>query len=204
MKNSKLLTATAVFSVAITAAVTTMSLTSAYRGNTNQDFKPSNKIQISAEQREAMHEALKNKDYDAWVENAPADGRHSDLTQAEFEELAEKHLEKIESREERKELREARKAALDEVFANNDYEGWKELMTESGKNSQILEVINADNFDKLIEIHNLKKEGKAKFEEAQALMQELGIEKNFEKQGSHKGKGLGMRKGNFGGTGFNQ
>ena len=193
MKNSKLLTATAVFSVAVTAAVTTMSLTAAYRGNgefeTGQGLgnKPT---QVSEEQRDSMHEALENRDYEAWIELIPENSRMSDFNETEFIEFAEEQLEKIEEMETRREEMETQREAIETALENLDYEAWYEIMKENERNAQLLEVINADNFDQLLEIHNLRQEGQEKFEEAKELAEDLGIEQN---RGDKLGKqGMGM------------
>lgn len=193
MKNSKLLTATAVFSVAVTAAVTTMSLTAAYRGNgefeTGQGLgnKPT---QVSEEQRDSMHEALENKDYEAWLEIVPENSRNAKIEEAEFEAFAEEQLEKIEEMETQHEEMETQREAIETALENLDYEAWYEIMKENERNAQLLEVINADNFDQLLEIHNLKQEGQEKFEEAKGLAEDLGIEQN--KGGKLGKKGMGM------------
>lgn len=144
MQNSKLLTATAVFAVAITAAVTTMSLTSAYRNSNNPEAKPAFQM---------MNQNGTNK--------------------CPF-------------------YSEERRTAIEEAFTNKDYEAWKALMTENGRNPRITEVITAENFEKMIEIHELMEAGK--YEEAQAIKTELGL----------KGKGGrgGMMKDNFGRKNF--
>ena len=189
MKNSKLLTATAVFSVAITVAVTTMSLTAAYRGNSDQNTEYNfgqKRIQISKEQRNAIYEAFENKDYAAWLELAPENNRQSKFTEEDFNAFAEKQSER------RAEM-ETKRAAMDEIFANNDYESWYELMRKDDHNPQILEVIDADNFDKLIEIHSLKQEGQAKFEEVKVLAEELGIELRGQQGYGRQGMKNGMK-----------
>lgn len=56
---------------------------------------------------------------------------------------------------------EAIRAALD----NNDYSAWLEAV---GKESQMAEKINADNFERLVEMHDLH-------EQARAIAEELGI-----------------------------
>lgn len=245
MKKSKLLTATAVFSVAITAAVTTMSITSAYRGDLSQNNgfgqNRQHAPQITQEQREEIKTALENKDYEAWIELIPENSRHADLTEDEFEEFAEERLEHIEEmkakRAEMKEKREAIQEALRdkdyeafqelapengrhadlteeeflekaEKFAerethreemkaaieSGDYETWAKLVAENGKNPQILEVINADNFDDLQEIHALKEAGE--FEEAKEKASGLGIEPQERKE--HRGFGEGRMGKDFG------
>lgn len=132
MKNSKLLTATAIFAVAITAAATTMSLTSAYRNN------------------QATEDNLPNRPY----YNRMMNGSGTDITQRPF-------------------YSEERHTAMEEAFKNNDYEAWKTLMTENRRTAKVIEVITEENFDKMVEIHELMEAGK--YEEAQKIREELGI-----------------------------
>lgn len=59
-----------------------------------------------------------------------------------------------------------------------DYEAWSNLKT----GSRMAEFITEENFDKLVQMHNLMQEGKV--EEAQVIREGLGI--------PGKGKGMGM------------
>lgn len=78
-----------------------------------------------------------------------------------------------------------RHTAMIEAFANNDYAAWKELMTDKGR---VTTLINADNFPIFAKAHTLALEGN--IEEAKALRAELGLGL---KDG--KGHGFGMKKG---------
>ncbi len=60
--------------------------------------------------------------------------------------------------------------AMLEIFETNDYEGWKELMKDRGR---VTEVITAENFDKFVEAHNLALDWK--IEEAKAIREELWL-----------------------------
>jgi hypothetical protein len=69
-----------------------------------------------------------------------------------------------------------------EAFKNKDYSAWKNLMQGRGRATQ---VINADNFAKFAEAHELMLQGKT--DDAQKIRAELG---------------LGLRNGNGGGKGM--
>ncbi len=72
------------------------------------------------------------------------------------------------------------RAQMQEIFANKDYEGWKNLVSQKPRRSRILEFINSsDKFEKLITAHEARKAGNR--EEAKQIREELGI-KNFRKQ----------------------
>lgn len=201
MKNAKLLTATAVFSVAITAAITTMSLTSAFRGQETGQNLGNRAPQMSTEQHEAMQTALENKDYEAWLELMPENGKRAEMTETEFEAFAEKQLERMKTMEAKRAEMEAKRTALNEAFAKNDYNAWLAVMQANDSNSPLLEKINAENFATLVKAHNFRQEGEAKFEEARKLMEEIGVEG----MGMGQGKGgiEGMR-GGFGKGHFDQ
>jgi hypothetical protein len=63
--------------------------------------------------------------------------------------------------------------ALIKATTENNYEAWKVLMQDSGE-SRFLEMINTEEkFKRLVEANNLRENGD--FEEADAIMQELGI-----------------------------
>ena len=78
---------------------------------------------------------------------------------------------------------EQRHIAMTKAFANKDYNAWKNLMQGRGR---VTQVVNADNFAKFAQAHQLMLEGKT--EEAQALRAELGL-------GLHNGSGQGRGNG---------
>lgn len=114
-----------------------------------------------------------------------------------------------EEREEMKSKREAAREEIGKAIESGDYETWKALMeekaTEIGHTPQILEVITADNFDKLMELHELKEEERAIREQQKAIAEELGIEKS-DFGGHHKmkrgGRGMHRWMNSQGGTDF--
>jgi hypothetical protein len=76
-----------------------------------------------------------------------------------------------------------RHEAMTQAFETNDYEAWKELMNGKGR---VTQVINADNFARFAEAHELAEEGK--LEESKAIRAELGLGL---RDGSGQGQGLG-------------
>lgn len=68
-----------------------------------------------------------------------------------------------------------------------DYDAWYALVTKTGKDKQVLEVITKDNFAKFSEAHKL-------MEQSRQIMSDLGIEKGPGK-GIGAGMGMGMRMG---------
>ncbi len=90
---------------------------------------------------------------------------------------------------------EERHVAMTQVFQNQDYQSWKELMQNKGR---VSEVVTEDNFDRFAEAHRLSQEGK--LEEARQIRQELGLGlQNGEgqyKAGKRHGRGQGQKMGN--------
>jgi len=84
-----------------------------------------------------------------------------------------------------------RHEAMEEAFANNDYNAWKELMNGRGR---VKEIINSDNFAQFGEAHNLAEAGK--YDEADAIRKELGLRtKDGERVGAGYGRGDGQKSG---------
>ena len=76
-----------------------------------------------------------------------------------------------------------RHAAMEKAFDNKDYNSWKNLMTGRGRATQ---VVNAQNFAKFAEAHELAEQGK--IAEANKIKAELGL-------GLHNGTGMGQGMG---------
>jgi hypothetical protein len=77
---------------------------------------------------------------------------------------------------------EERHQQIEQVFENNNYQDWKNLMEGRGR---VLEVINEGNFSQFAEAHKLAEEGK--IDEARKIRQELGLGlKNGSGQGRHQ------------------
>ena len=76
---------------------------------------------------------------------------------------------------------EERHEAMQEAFANKDYNAWKELMTGRGR---VTQVINEQNFAKFAEMHQLMLEGK----DVTELRKELGLN---QRNGTGRNMGMG-------------
>lgn len=78
---------------------------------------------------------------------------------------------------------EERHAAMEKAFENKDYNAWKTLMAGRGRATQ---VVNAQNFAKFAQAHELAEQGKT--DEANSIRTELGL-------GMHNGAGTGQGMG---------
>ena len=158
-----------VFTLVLTAGATSVY---AFAGDMGGKFN---------EDREKMKEAVENNDYNAW-KNIMTER----INEEHFSEMVEMHKNKGEMMEKKEQAREAVK--------NGDYNAWLEIV---GEDSKMAEKINADNFSKLTEMHNLRQEGK--HDEAKEIREELGLEKGLRdgKMGpGHEGmRGFGQKKG---------
>ena len=97
--------------------------------------------------------------------------------------------------EERKAEREAHRAEMDAIMKSGDYNAWKaSVEAKQAQRVNILDVITEDNFDKMVEMHNLRQAGD--HEAAKVISEELGLEGRM-----HKGQ---MGHGKRGGRGMNK
>lgn len=78
---------------------------------------------------------------------------------------------------------EERHAAMEKAFETNDYNAWKALMSGKGR---VTQVINAQNFPKFAQAHELAEQGK--FDEANKIKAELGLGL---RNGAGTGQGMG-------------
>lgn len=78
---------------------------------------------------------------------------------------------------------EERHTAMEKAFETKDYNAWKALMAGRGRATQ---VINAQNFAKFAQAHELAEQGKTA--EANTIRAELGL-------GLHNGSGMGQGMG---------
>lgn len=76
-----------------------------------------------------------------------------------------------------------RHEAMEKAFETGDYNAWRSLMTGQGRASQ---VVNAQNFTKFAQAHELAEQGKVV--EANAIRAELGL---GQPNGSGRGRGAG-------------
>lgn len=83
---------------------------------------------------------------------------------------------------------------ITKVMADQDYEGWKDLIENRVGNKRVTQVINKENFPKFVEAWKLAHEGKIK--EANAIRKELNLrtsdgERHQDGQGRRMGGGHG-------------
>ena len=78
---------------------------------------------------------------------------------------------------------EERHTAMEKAFETKDFNAWKTLMAGKGR---VTQVINAQNFAKFAEAHELAEQGK--IDEANKIKAELGL-------GLHNGAGMGQGMG---------
>ena len=116
----------------------------------------------------AARDAIESGDYSLWKE-----AHTNELTEERFEEARERHQQM-----------EQRRVEMDEAIEEG-YSAWKEYMEENSKGKRILEVINEDNFDEFVEMHELRIEGD--FESAKEIAEELGLN-GFHRQGKRGNK----------------
>jgi hypothetical protein len=91
---------------------------------------------------------------------------------------------------------EEREAEMEKVFEDLNYEGWKTLMTEDGRNPGVLRHIESqEDFEAFVQARELAMEGKT--EEANQIREELGMGQGEMRRGEGKGNGSGsmMRDG---------
>ena len=78
---------------------------------------------------------------------------------------------------------EERHTAMEKAFENKDFNAWKTLMAGRGR---VTQVVNAQNFAKFAEAHELAEQGKT--DESNKIRAELGL-------GLHNGTGKGQGTG---------
>lgn len=90
-----------------------------------------------------------------------------------------------------------KREVMNGIFESNDYSAWQEMMDEkanllseradvfSARADTIRELVTEENFEKFMEIHELKMDGK--FEEAKALWEEMDLEGGIMGRGFHRG-----------------
>ena len=107
----------------------------------------------------------------------------------------EQKQERQEKRAEMKVEMEEKRAEMNEIMEVGDYNAWELLHEEREANRfNILDVITEDNFDRLVEMHNLRQADD--MEGAKVIAEELGLEKMGNGHAMRgKGMGRGMHRG---------
>jgi len=161
-------------------------------GGTTYAYQGSQGPKMDDEQRSAVFEALENSDYNAWKEAVGEESPILDkITEENFAQLAEAHKLMQEGKfDEARAIREElglrggaggpgikngngpnaeEREKIQNALENNDYNAWK----EAAAGRRVSKEITEDEFSKLVEAHNLRKQGK--FLEAKTIMEELGL-----------------------------
>ncbi|MFC1640570.1 hypothetical protein ACFL2D_00815 [Patescibacteria group bacterium] len=168
-----------------------------------------------SETRDAIREALSNRDYATWQELTADKPIGEQVNEENFDRFADAHDLMNEARgimdelgiergpgkgqggPDKPRMSEEDKAAFEQAVTDRDYAAWTELMDGKPISDQITE----ENFDRFAEAVELKMSGD--HEGAKAIMDELGIEPPHGKgegrgQGGH---GMGHEKGQGSGAG---
>jgi hypothetical protein len=115
---------------------------------------------FTSEDRTAIQEAIENDDYETWRSLMEAQ-----LSEENFNQLRERHMEMQEMHEQR-----AEKTAIEAAIEAGDYEAWVAAMGDDPMTDKITE----ENFTTLVEFYEARQNGD--FETAKTLAEELGIE----------------------------
>ena len=197
-KNSKMIAGAAALTAIIAIAGIAAS-TYAYRGDFNEGG-----ASFDSERHTAMIEAFENNDYDAWLELTGDKPVADKITAANFSKFVDMHnLMKEGKYEEAKVIRdelglegmgkqgkrglherrmmEKNKEALTALDDEN-YDAW---LTAIPEDCPARELVTEDKFPKLIEAHNLMKNGD--FEGAKEIREELGLKV---RAGGHGPRGM--------------
>lgn len=95
---------------------------------------------------------------------------------------------------------EDRHEAVEQAFENGDYDAWKSLISENGRNGRVLEVVNENNFAQFAEAHKAMESGD--LVKAAEIRAELGLNNgNGPRDGTGFKQGSGMGQGSKKGTG---
>lgn len=68
---------------------------------------------------------------------------------------------------------EERHEIMEQAFENKDYNTWKEIITQNGRNPRVINVVNEENFETFIQAHEAGENGD--YELAAQLRAELGL-----------------------------
>ena len=134
-------------------------------------------------QSEAIQDALANGDYTAFQEVVAEEeiNRFENISEEDFDEMAERYADMEEKRAEQEEYRDEVQAAIEA----GDYDEWKSLVEVQNPDATALEKITAENFAQYQELHTLRKQ-------AQELADELGVGFGYGPEGMGQ-PGAGMK-----------
>ena len=113
-----------------------------------------------------LRESFYNEDYESYLTAWENFYINNKLTEDEFNEIVDKHQQMKENKEEIN-------AAMEE-----GYDSWLEVVESLERTPKFVEVIDEDNFDTFVEMHNALQE--KDFDTAKELSDELGLD-NYKK-----------------------
>jgi len=144
---------------------------------------------FNPEIKEAVKEALNQNDYNSWVEAISESPKGEEMLElideSNFNQLVEAHnLREAGDFEAAKAIAEElgiddimqrgkgqndeKMQAVKDALDAGDYNAWVEAMGDGERSQRLLEIINESNFDRLVEIHNLRNQ-------IRAISDELGL-----------------------------
>ncbi|MBD3203628.1 hypothetical protein GF327_04995 [Candidatus Woesearchaeota archaeon] len=160
MKNKTIVAMLALLSIGLVVAGSV----SAYRFGMWQD----------PENREEIQEAIENNDFDSWRE-----AMMNRINQENFDEIVQRHGMIRERRQEKQENREQNQEMTDEACelgGEEGYEMWLESLSERPGARRLQEVIqDAQDFDKLCELHELRNDPDSDPDKIRDLSEELSL-----------------------------
>lgn len=143
----------------------------AHSGRPGQDEGPLRDLDISQDQKKEIHEAIQNDDYEGWKSLMEQYGADVEImSQEEFEQMREMresifraghHHEDGDEHPEGKHMKKGSPESR-EAVENGDYSAFKQSAADTP-----LQNITEEDFNKLVESHNLKKEVMDKYKPEQ-------------------------------------
>lgn len=121
---------------------------------------------MNSETRDAIINAIKAKDYNAWKEAMEA-------------QLTEENFNKLVERQEAMSERQAQREAIEKALQEGDYEAWKKAVENSSMNSS--KILDEDHFKTLVQLYQAKQDGN--FTKVRELSEQLGMPDGFERRG---------------------
>lgn len=128
---------------------------------------------------EDMQAALETGDYDAYVSAMTARNENfveNEVTQERFDRISTRYQERLEHREQMQANHELIEAAMDE-----GYDSFMETLNSLENKPWFADQITEENFDKFVELHDLREQGRA-------IAEELGLEGPGRMQSNGQGR----------------
>ncbi|MBN1778929.1 MAG: hypothetical protein JW816_01790 [Candidatus Buchananbacteria bacterium] len=166
---------------------------------------------FDSQAHQSILQALENRDYQAWKEAVGNNPIANVITQDNFDQYAEMHdLMQAGKIDEAKAIADqlgikngfgmmggrgyglqidsVKQQAIQQALDNKDYTAWKAAVGDN----KLTQAITEDNFDQYMQMHDLIKQGREKFDQAQTIARTLGLNGLGREAG---GRGMGMMMG---------